>query len=80
MRFDSAPVSSDFTFARSVTMKRFDTSAPCPTSSSVAGSMSCSHIPLIVISVKCDAISTTKIAAEIASAGPAARRGSSTMR
>ena len=37
---------SDFSLPRSVTMKRLDTSAPCPTSSSVAGSISCIHMPL----------------------------------
>jgi len=45
MRFDSAEVSSDLSLARSVTMKRFETSAAWPIRSSVAGNMSCIQMP-----------------------------------
>ncbi len=80
MRLDSAEVSSDFTLARSVTMKRLLTSAACPTSSSVAGSMSCSHRPPAPMSAKWTTIRSTKIPPEIMSAGPALRRGRRAMR
>ena len=80
MRFDSAELSSDFCFAASVTMKRLEMSATWPTSSSVAGSMSCSHMPAPTMSAKCATISAANIAPETTSAGPACRRGSTTMR
>ncbi len=45
MRFDSAPSMSAFSLPRSVTRKRLVVRSRCPTTRSVAGSMSCSHRP-----------------------------------
>ena len=80
MRLDSAEVSSDLSLARSVTMKRLETSAACPIRSSVAGSMSWIQMPADLISAKCSTSSPANTPPEIASAGPALSRGSSTMR
>ena len=66
--------------ARSVTMKRLLTSARCPSTSSVAGTISGSHTPRWVIRPKCTASRATRIAAVSTAAGPALSRGSRTIR
>src|SRR5260221_7054172 len=80
MRFDSAELSSDLTFAASVTMKRLETSAAWPTSSSVAGTIISIHSALVVMSTKCATTSAPITPADSASATLAFRRGSSTIR
>src|SRR3954468_24194812 len=80
MRLDSAEVSSDFTFARSVMMKRLETSAAWPKISSVAGTIICSQSALVVIRRKCVPISNATTTAVTASARPALKRGSATIR
>ena len=80
MRCDSAERSSDLSLARSVTMKRFDTSAAWPTSRSVAGSISWIQVLEDSIRLASPMSSAAKIAPEIASAVPALSRGSNAAR
>jgi hypothetical protein len=80
MRLDSAPSRSAFSLPRSVTRKRLVVSNPCPTRSSVAGSISGTHVPALVMSARCVPKSAASSATVTPKPMPAPRRGSTTMR
>jgi hypothetical protein len=80
MRFDSALASSALSLPRSVTRKRLVVSSACPTTSSVAGSMSCTQRPALTMRPRWTAKIAARSATVMPAAMPALRRGRARIR